>query len=57
MHYIQIKKQITWAMHLGHDLDGRLNQDITLRFVALSEEWKSSWDTLEESIIKKASQF
>lgn len=42
MHYIQIKKQITWAMHLGHNLDDRLNQDLQLcGYVALPEEWKS----------------
>lgn len=42
MHYIQIKKQVTWAMHLGHNLDDRFKPRLTaLRFMALPEEWKS----------------
>lgn len=42
MHYIHIKKQITWAMCLGHNLDDKLNQDLQLcGYVAIPEEWKS----------------
>lgn len=60
MHYIQIKKQITWAMHLGHNLDDRLNQDLQLcGYVALPEERKSFMGHFGKKVqwAKEVSQF